>query len=127
MHGNPLTPWDGRSFWNHNDFSTFGLLGEAYVSFRTPVLYLTDTGRNWNGDHNVKDSFSANNSEARIRNTQHLIQLLEATEFQRLYLNFHPERWGLGIWRWAKALVRDYSFNVIKSAAQLVLGLRNRE
>ncbi len=121
MHGNPLTPWDGRSMWGHKYFGVFedfGLLGEAYLSIEEGLLYLTDTGRNWNGNHNVKDSFPDADNTVNIRNTRHLVQLLNEKEFQRLYLNCHPERWAPGIGGWVKAFVRDYSFNFAKTVLQ---------
>lgn len=120
MHGNPLTSWDGRSIWNGTPFSAFSLLGEAYISIKDPLTYLTDTGRNWNNRHNVKDSFSLSDRQPEIRHTRHLIEVLQNKQFDNLYLNFHPERWGPGIWGWARAFVRDSTFNMIKTALQLM-------
>ena len=120
MHGNPLTPWHGRSIWDSRDFQEFNLLGEGYLSFRAPLVYLTDTGRNWNGEHNVKDSFSAQASRLSVKNTSHLIDLLNGKELGSLYLNCHPERWGPGIWGWARAFVRDNSFNLGKTILKRV-------
>jgi len=127
MHGNPLTPWDGRSLWKYHDFKAFGLLGEAFISVRDAPVYLTDTGRNWNGNHNIKDSISAGVKNISIRDTKHLIQLLEETKSENIYLNCHPERWGPGIWGWARALVRDNCFNLVKTLATPVFWLRNRK
>lgn len=115
MHGNPLTPWDGRSIWKSKNFSDFGLLGEAYISCKNPLVYLTDTGRNWSGIHNVKDSLESSNIAVRIHNTRHLIELLNEHFFETLYLNCHPERWGPGIWGWARAYARDNAYNLTKA------------
>lgn len=50
MHGSPLSKWDSRLLWKYYDYRDFGLIGEPYfdVDFNE-VLYLTDTGRKWDG------------------------------------------------------------------------------
>ena len=57
MHGSPLSKWDSRILWKYYDYHDFGLIGEPYfdVDF-DEVLYLTDTGRRWNGSSvNIRD------------------------------------------------------------------------
>ncbi|MCD4769571.1 MAG: hypothetical protein K8R35_05330 [Bacteroidales bacterium] len=51
MHGSPLSRWDSRLLWKYYDYGEFGIEGEPYfdVSMQD-VLYLTDTGRRWNGN-----------------------------------------------------------------------------
>jgi len=50
MHGSPLSRWDNRLLWKYYDYKDFGIVGEPYfdIDFEK-VLYLTDTGRRWNG------------------------------------------------------------------------------
>jgi hypothetical protein len=50
MHGSPMSKWDNRLLWKYYDFHDFGITGEPYfdVDFNS-VLYLTDTGRRWDG------------------------------------------------------------------------------
>ncbi|MBC8179926.1 hypothetical protein H8E88_02270 [candidate division KSB1 bacterium] len=50
MHGSPLSKYDNRKMWEEYDYRDFGLIGEPYfdVNF-SEVLYLTDTGRRWDG------------------------------------------------------------------------------
>jgi hypothetical protein len=50
MHGSPMSKWDSRILWKYYDYRDFGIAGEPYfdVNF-DEVLYLTDTGRSWNG------------------------------------------------------------------------------
>ena len=50
MHGSPLSRWDSRLLWKYYDYHDFGIIGEPYfdVDF-DEVLYLTDTGRRWDG------------------------------------------------------------------------------
>lgn len=51
MHGSPMSKWDSRLLWKYFDYHDFNLIGEPYfdVDFNE-VLYLTDTGRKWDGD-----------------------------------------------------------------------------
>ena len=50
MHGSPLSIWDNRLLWKYYDYRDFGIVGEPYfdIDFEK-VLYLTDTGRRWDG------------------------------------------------------------------------------
>ena len=50
MHGSPLSKFDNKLLWKYYDYKDFGIIGEPYfdVDFSN-VLYLTDTGRRWNG------------------------------------------------------------------------------
>jgi hypothetical protein len=114
MHGNPLTKWDGRDIWNLFDFRGFGLLGEAFLSCSDIPIYLTDTGRNWNGANNFKDKLKVKNEDTNYRSTIDVIQFLDVNKEKCIYINCHPERWGSGAWGWAKAFIRDYLYNLAK-------------
>jgi len=50
MHGSPMSRWDSRLLWKYYDYHDFGIDREPYfdVNF-DEVLYLTDTGRRWDG------------------------------------------------------------------------------
>jgi hypothetical protein len=51
MHGSPLSRHDNRDLWRHHDYRQLGLIGEPYLDVDfSRVLYLTDTGRRWDGD-----------------------------------------------------------------------------
>jgi hypothetical protein len=110
MHGNPLTQWDGRDIWSLFDFRDFGILGEAFLSCSDIPIYLTDTGRNWNGNNNFKDRLEAKNEATNFRSTVDVIQLLNSNKVNSIYLSCHPERWGPGLWGWTKAFIRDNFF-----------------
>jgi len=51
MHGSPLSKYDNRGIWEKYDYKTLDLIGEPYfdIDFKE-VLYLTDTGRRWDGE-----------------------------------------------------------------------------
>ena len=50
MHGSPMSKWDSRLLWKYYDYREFGVEVDPYfdVNFED-MLYLTDTGRRWNG------------------------------------------------------------------------------
>ncbi len=50
MHGSPRSKWDNKDLWKKYNYRDFGIIGEPYfdVDFED-MLYLTDTGRRWNG------------------------------------------------------------------------------
>lgn len=51
MHGSPLSRYDNRKLWEQFNYRNYGIIGEPYfdVDF-SKVLYLTDTGRMWDGE-----------------------------------------------------------------------------
>ena len=111
MHGNPLTKWDGRDIWSLYDFQDFGLLGEGFLSCSDISIYLTDTGRNWNGNHNFKDKLMEEKENRNFKSTTDVIQFINSKKASSIYLNCHPERWGPGLMGWLKAFLRDLLFN----------------
>ena len=57
MHGSPLSKWDNRDLWKKYNYRDFGIIAEPYFDIDfSDVLYLTDTGRRWDGsDVSVRD------------------------------------------------------------------------
>lgn len=57
MHGSPLSLTDNRLLWKHYDYRAKGIVCEPYFDIDvSEVLYLTDTGRKWNGGKsNLRD------------------------------------------------------------------------
>jgi len=69
MHGSPRSKYDNKSLWEHYDYRDYGIIGEPYfdVDF-TEVLYLTDTGRRWDGMKvSVRDKIS---EDSRYKNQE---------------------------------------------------------
>jgi len=66
MHGSPLSKWDSRLLWKYYDYRDYGIIGEPYFDIDfNKVLYLTDTGRRWDGGIvNVRDKGLGIRSEA---------------------------------------------------------------
>jgi hypothetical protein len=119
MHGNPLTKWDGRDIWKTHDYRDYGIIGEAFLSFDHMPIYLTDTGRNWNGDNNIKDKIAAVNRSRSSKSTADVIGFINCNTVGSIYLNCHPERWGHGLLDWTAAYFRDLFFNICKKVLKL--------
>jgi len=60
MHGSPISRWDSRLLWQYYDYREFGIELEPYFDINfEEMLYLTDTGRRWNGSNfSVRDKGS---------------------------------------------------------------------
>jgi len=51
MHGSPLSRYDNRDLWKNFNYNELGIIGEPYFDIDfNEVMYLTDTGRRWDGD-----------------------------------------------------------------------------
>ena len=135
MHGNPISRWDSRSLWKYHDYHNFGIIGEPYfdVNFNE-VLYLTDTGRRWNGSNfNIRDKVYndkvqiENTKNAKFRNTPSLptsysfhstFDIIKAAEEgllpDTIMMTFHPQRWTNHPLPWIKELIWQNTKNVAK-------------
>jgi len=62
MHGSPLSKHDNRELWKSHDYLDFGIVGEPYFDIDfNDVMYLTDTGRRWDGGKvNIRDRVRGN-------------------------------------------------------------------
>ncbi len=62
MHGSPTSRWDSRLLWKYNDYRELGIAAEPYLDFSFEnMLYLTDTGRRWNGASvSIRDKTAGN-------------------------------------------------------------------
>jgi hypothetical protein len=60
MHGSPLSKWDSRLLWKYYDYRDYKIIGEPYFDIDfSKTLYLTDTGRSWNGYRfSIRDKLS---------------------------------------------------------------------
>jgi hypothetical protein len=51
MHGSPLSRYDSRQMWKYYDYGELSLKTEPYFDISLDnTLYLTDTGRRWDGE-----------------------------------------------------------------------------
>ena len=125
MHGSPLSRWDNRLLWNYFDYRDFGIVGEPYfdIDFEK-VLYLTDTGRRWDGVA-IRDKAQSSGRRAQSKKGQRddfhsTFDIINAAKGNRLpdqiMLTVHPQRWDDRILPWLKELVWQNVKNIVKRA-----------
>ena len=118
MHGNPLSKWTNKDLWGEYNFEDFGIIGEPYLSIDyTLVTYFTDTGRAWNESrYSVKDVIDSKTNQAagRIKNTDHLIEIIKEGNFEQICILVHPNRWNDNRLEWLKELIGQNVKNVGK-------------
>ena len=116
MHGSPRSPYDNKDVWKHYQYRDYGLIGEPYfdIDYRK-VLYMTDTGRRWNGGavsvrDKVEDHFGLV-----FRTTFDIIAAIQEGRFpQRAMLNFHPQRWTDNPTLWVSDKYQHHAKNFVK-------------
>jgi hypothetical protein len=117
MHGSPLSKYDNKLIWNKYDYKKLGLIGEPYFDLDfDKILYLTDTGRRWDG-HNfsVRDKVESS-FDSRYRKTDDIINAIEKSKDfpNQVMFTFHPQRWHDGAIQWTKELAFQNIKNMIK-------------
>jgi hypothetical protein len=148
MHGSPLSKWDNRLLWKYYDYRDFGITGEPYFDIDfNKVLYLTDTGRRWDGEAvNIRDKVSGVrrqasgkkgngtrnsepmtqipkpltlNSELKLHSTFDIIEAANnGTLPDKIMITIHPQRWSSQIIPWISELVWQNVKNVGKRVIQ---------
>jgi len=116
MHGSPLSKWDNRLIWEKYNYQDFSVKGEPYLDLDfNEVLYLTDTGRRWNGESvSLKDKVNSKFAY-NIKSTFDIISALNSNKFQdKLMINIHPHRWADKKYPWLKELIWQNTKNVVK-------------
>jgi len=117
MHGSPFSKWDNRLLWKKYDYRTLGIIGEPYFDLDfNKVLYITDTGRKWNGDSvSVRDKVNSN-FDFSFSSTSQIITSLKNNELPDVIMqNIHPQRWNDNYYFWTKELVVQNVKNIVKS------------
>lgn len=93
MHGSSGSPYDNRDLWKKYSLEDFGLIAEPYLSFDfNKVLYLSDTGRRWNGN---KMSLRDKVESAYAYNFRGTFDIIKAVGIlpEQLLITAHPEQW----------------------------------
>lgn len=126
-HGSPSSPYNSMDLWLHYDYHLFGIEHESMLDtdFST-TLYLTDTGRRWDGYRvSVRDKVPKYQDQwdregLSFHSTQDIIQALHNTQHpihsRPLLINTHPQRWipyGMG---WIKEASVQQVKNIVKQA-----------
>lgn len=124
-HGSPQSKWDSQSIWNQYDIHTLGIEYEPMLDtdFSTS-LYLTDTGRRWDGykvsvrdkvphyqEQWTKEGLSFHSTDDII----HAISDIHHPIHQySILLNTHPQRWIPFGWKWMEEATLQPGKNIIK-------------
>ena len=123
MHGSPISKFDNRLLWEKARYSDYGIICEPYfdVDFSN-VLYLTDTGRRWDGarvsvrDKEFRPGVIPLSHHFRFRSTLEIIEAAKEGRLpDRLMINFHPQRWTDDPILWSRELVWQAAKNQVKS------------
>jgi glycopeptide antibiotics resistance protein len=111
MHGSSGSPYDNRDLWKRYKLEDFGIICEPYLSIDyDKVLYLSDTGRRWNGfkvslRDNVESAYDFD-----FRGTKEIINAIEQLPNHILF-TAHPEQWvdNLPEWLFVKAFATAHT------------------
>jgi len=129
MHGSPLSRYDNRELWKNFDYHELGILGEPYFDIDfNEVLYLTDTGRRWDGERvSIRDKVVSSEklvvsskkketaNKLKLHSTMDIIEALENDLLpDKIMLTIHPQRWTDNVLLWTRELVWQNIKNVIK-------------
>ena len=135
-HGSPRSPWNSQDIWKHYDIHTLGIDYEPMLDTDfSKTLYITDTGRRWDGYKvSVRDKVphyqeqwtreglvfhSTDDIIKALRNAEHTIHRYQ------LLINTHPQRWmpfGIG---WLKEAALQNAKNIAKRV--IILKQNNRK
>ena len=144
MHGSPLSHIDTRILWKYYDYNNFGISAEPYFDFSLDdMLYLSDTGRKWNGsavsirDRSyirdegyysdwvrqpltgsamaITEQGEALRKRLSFRNTDDIMHAAKSQELpERMFITFHPQRWSKSFPEWMTELLTQNIKNPVK-------------
>ena len=126
MHGSPTSKWDNRDLWKKYSYKDFGIIAEPYFDIDySKVLYLTDTGRNWDGEKSsVRDKVFQGkflSIKEKLKNSDDILEAVSSNEMPRLLMmTVHPQRWSDNIFIW----MREYSTQKLKNIVKQLIFVR---
>lgn len=131
MHGSPRSPYDSKDIWKEYDFRELGITGEPYLTTDfSKMLYLTDTGRRWDGYKvSVRDIIEGYQEQWQekgwvFHRTRQIIKAAEKGALpEQLMITTHPQRWNPMGLSWLKELLVQNMKNVVKA---LIVKRQNR-
>ena len=122
MHGSPRSPYDSKDIWKTYDYKQLEIIGEPYFTTDfSQMLYLTDTGRRWDGYKvSVRDKIEDyqeiwNAKGWSFHSTDDIILALQENRLpDQLMITTNPQRWTNSRIEWLKELVLQNSVNIVK-------------
>ena len=134
-HGSPRSPFDSQCIWKQYDIHALGIDYEPMLDTDfTKTLYLTDTGRRWDGYKvSVRDKVTEQQQRWQteglvFHSTDDIIHAIRCIQHPihkySLLINTHPQRWmpfGLG---WVSEASMQWGKNIVK---RLLISLRKHQ
>jgi len=122
MHGSPYSKYDNKALWEEYSYSQYGIIAEPYFDLNfNDMLYLTDTGRRWDGAaFSVRDKISVDHAsmielKGELKSTMDIISAAESGFLpDKLMITTHPQRWTDQLIPWTRELVLQNFKNIIK-------------
>ncbi|MCR4659698.1 MAG: hypothetical protein K5650_05330 [Bacteroidales bacterium] len=125
-HGSPRSPWNSQDIWNYHDIHTLGIDYEPMMDTDwSHTLYLTDTGRRWDGSRvSIRDKVPEYQKEWKreglvFHTTNDIIRALVDPNHKihnlRLLINTHPQRWMPFGLTWVEEFLLQNTKNVAKA------------
>ena len=127
MHGSPLSRFDNRKIWEKFNYRDFGISGEPYFDLDfSKVLYLTDTGRRWDGEKvSIRDRlFVIKNDQKKLKVSKNFpihtsFDFIKSTRRNQIPANLmvtiHPQRWDNKFWPWILEFIMQKQKNILKN------------
>jgi hypothetical protein len=116
MHGSPLSKWDNKKIWEKYSYRDLGIIGEPYFDLNLDqVLYVTDTGRRWDGYNvSIRDKVDSKFNST-FKTTGDIIYSIKKKSLpDKIMFTFHPQRWNNNLFCWSKELILQNLKNIIK-------------
>ena len=123
MHGSPRSPYDSKDIWKLYDYKDLKIIGEPYLTTDfSKMLYLTDTGRRWDGYKvSVRDKIEDyqeqwNEKGWSFHSTDDIIKALKENKLpDQLMITTHPQRWNDFGMAWITELLTQNVKNIVKA------------
>lgn len=127
MHGAPTSRYDGRDLWKTHDYKALGITCEPYLDLNyQQLLYLTDTGRCWDGykvsvrdkipehqDRWIREGLGYHGTADIINALQDEHSPLRQSAYS-LLITTHPQRWTDNLLPWLREREVQQLKNIIK-------------
>ncbi|MFH0866494.1 MAG: hypothetical protein V1904_09870, partial [Bacteroidota bacterium] len=121
MHGSPLSKFNNHDLWKKYSYRNFGIAADVSLDFKKDeMLYLTDTGRRWDGSsYSIRDKTSPGIS-IHLHSTKDIIHFINTKdEPPSMMINTHPQRWNNKPLPW----IRELLFQNIKNVAKKLINI----
>lgn len=128
MHGAPTSRYDGRDLWKQYDYKSLGIECEPYLDLDySHLLYLTDTGRRWDGYKvSLRDKIPVWQDKwiaegLAFHTTPDIINALGdsnsplAHHSGNILITTHPQRWTGNKAEWWREMLVQNIKNIVKA------------